>query len=432
MLEPQFERLRSEVGDAVRQPDFLAVRRRARQVRRRRTLTAGMASLATVLTAAGLGHLVPSGPADRHPAGPAPAISGEPSNAWPRLASATTAGKELYSVLAPCGDCDSELYASSDGGSSWQARTVPPVSGDIDLPRTVTLIPLATKVIAWSERGTVHFGEAVESSVPAPGKTPRTEVAPPTRFHRLWITTDGGRTWRRAAVDTPPLASVPEESKPVDCQLLRITTCAVAAVDPVTGRFAPLVSQPDDITVLPGWTSRINVSPSESLWVPGLDPATNKPAVASSSDGGRTWHTHVFHDAVAPRADHRTEAVPHVAAGSTDTAYVLTYGAENLMQAHYTVDGGLTWQAGDSTRVARYSGDFVARDGSHILLTGIGAVTARGTGRYAPVTLSGYPENPTGTTQVASQQSVERYLVTSATQPYLSQDGLSWRPVRHP
>jgi hypothetical protein len=29
------------------------------------------------------------------------------------------------------------------------------------------------------------------------------------------------------------------------------------------------------------------------LWVSGLDPATHRPAVAVSRDGGRTWTTHM-------------------------------------------------------------------------------------------------------------------------------------------
>jgi len=444
MLEPHFERLRSEVGDAVRQPDFITVRRRAGQVRRRRIVTSGAVFLSSVLTATVLGYAVQSGTDERGMAGPAPAASGVPDAVWPRMTSVANAGADLYGVLVPCMGCDSELYVSSDGGASWQRRTVPPQPEDAGTPRMAALISLAPGMVAWRDGRSVSIDEALNSASPSSAASPSTSSASPTTFDqhvgfrmvdRLWITSDGGRAWRRAVVDTQPVAAVPDGTRPVGCELLQVPACAVAVIDPATGRFAPLASQPSGIIVLRGWTSQVNVPLDGRLWVPGLDEATKKPAVATSSDAGRTWRTHVFTDGV-PAVFHQgvpgTMYLPRVAAGSGATAYVLTYRADDVVDAHYTTDGGMTWRAGDTIRVALSSDEFVTADGSHIVDGDTGFVAARGTGRYTPVTLSGYPEDPTQTTQVTSRQAAERYLVTSETGPYLSKDGRTWRRVRLP
>jgi hypothetical protein len=435
MLEPHFERLRSEVGDAVHQREFITVRRRAGQVRRRRTVAAGAMFLATVLTAAGLGYAVHRGPHERGMASAVPATSGVPDDTWPRMTSVTNAGTDLYGVLERCMTCALQLYVSSDDGASWQRRTAPP---DPEVPAGA-LFALAPHMVAWHEEGNAPVYRLLNPPSPASGENPPT--ADP-----LWITRDGGRTWRQTVVDTQPVAAVPKGTKPVDCALLHISTCAVGVIDPATGRFAPLASQPTGITVRPGWASQVNVPLDGRLWVPGLDPVTNKPAVATSSDAGRTWHTHVFTDAVAAVVDHGAVGVaylPQLDAGSGETAYVLTFRADHVVDAHYTTDGGMTWRADDTIRGVWWytyiSLGFVAADGSHLVATGTGInatgtgfVAARGTGRYTPVTLSGYPVDPTQKVQLTSRQAAERYLVTSSTGPYLSKDGRTWRRVRLP
>jgi hypothetical protein len=437
MAEPRFERLRSEVGDAVRQPGFITVRRRARRIRRRRAVTSAAVFLATVLTATGLGYAAHRGPDDRGGIGSAPATTGIPDDGWPRMTSGTAAGTDLYGVLERCMTCESQLYVSSNGGASWQRRTLP------HDPRITAgaLFALAPHMVAWHEDGNAPVYGVFNPASPAAGASPATAETDP-----LWLTRDGGRTWRRAVVDTQPVAAVPAGTKPVDCALLHVSTCAVGVIDPATGRFAPLAAQPTGITVRPGWASQVNVPLDGRLWVSGLEPVTNKPAVATSSDAGRTWHTHVFTDAVAAVVDHGAVGVaylPQVDAGSGETAYALTFRADHVVDAYYTTDGGMTWRAGDTIRGVWWytyiSLGFVADDGSHIVATGTGInatgtgfVAAGGAGRYMPVTLSGYPVEPSQKVQITSRQAAERYVVTSLTGLYLSKDGRTWRRARLP
>jgi hypothetical protein len=329
---------------------------------------------------------------------------------------------------------------SSNGGQSWQRRPTPPAPGNAPGPRTASLVALAPGLVVWLEGRYLTAAEhqVLTSAYPS-GVRP--EFPPGERpEYRPWITRDGGMTWQRAPIDTQPVAAVPDGVRPVDCALFDSTTCRIGVIDPVTGRFAPLAAQPTGITVRERWADEINVPFDGLLWVPGLDPVTNKPAVATSSDAGRTWHTHVFSDGVtavpAPDGTTATMYLPKVAAGSGNAAYVLTHRSGDVLDAHYTTDGGLTWRDGDTIRNWLHSAGFVAADGSHIVATDTMLLAGHGTGRYAPVTLPGYPKDPAGypqdpaLTQVASPQATAPYLVNSDDGPYLSEDGRTWRRVR--
>ncbi|WP_436528765.1 hypothetical protein [Actinoplanes sp. HUAS TT8] len=427
MREPQFDRLRSEVGDAVRQPDFSTVRSRAGKVRRRRAVTTAAAFLATVLSVTGVGYSVQTSPNEVGLADTAPAPTESPGSVWFPETSVTNAGTSLYRLVEPCRDCDMRLYVSSNAGKSWQQRPIPPATSGETGPRTASLVALAPGLLVWRERHNLTVAEVQALASGTPLST----------GNRVWITRDGGSTWQPAVIDTQPVAAVPDGVRPVDCAVLDVPTCRVGAIDPVTGRFAPLATQPAGITVQEWWTGVVDVPIDGNLWVPGLDPATDKPAVATSTDGGRTWHTHVFTGAATAVLGSGGTAgmyTPRIAAGSGRTAYVLTYRTGEEYASHYTTDGGLTWRDGDTIHVYQVSPGFVTADGAHILTTYAGLVAGRGTGRYTSVTLPGYPKEGTGhpvdpgLTQVAPGA----YLMNSDDGPYLSEDGRTWRLIRLP
>jgi hypothetical protein len=432
MREPQFERLRSEVADAVRQPEFSTVRTRAGKVRRRRATTTSAVFVVTVLAAASFGYTVQNSPPDYGSLDPVPEVTCTSDCSWPWMTASASAGSELYGVVTRCQDCDSELYVSPDGGGSWQQRSVPPAPGDVPTPREVSLVAPGPGLLAWSERSLIPRDAVQTRSTGGPTAGPTA----PTSAPQTWISRDGGQTWTRPAAATEPADAVPAGARPVDCDLVERPACEVGVIDPASGRFAPLATQPTGIALEPGWTDQISVPSGGRLWVPGLDPVTRKPAVATSSDAGRTWHTHVFTGGAALPADSGWPAAlftPKVAAGSGATAYALTSRDDGTYDTYHTTDGGTTWKAGASVQRVGFLPGYVAADGSHVMTTDTGVIAGRGDGRYTPITLTGIPEAAMRTVRITTEQADHPYLMpSSGTDAYLSKDGLAWQEVRLP
>ena len=420
MREPLFDELRDYAGNAVRQPDFADIRQRARRVRRRRVLASGAAVVATVLAASGLGYAAVSHP-DR---GPHAAVA-KPGESPQLTAVAATGPDDLYALVARCSGCAPELSASDDAGTTWRRRTEPPAPADAGVPRIASIVSLGPGILAWRD-GRVLSITDLQTEAKAPWKGPN---------DRLWITVDGGRTWRRAGIDPKPVAAVPPGTRPVDCGLAGpVSPCRIYAVNPATGRFAPLADQPTGIDIESGWAGQTNVPLGARLWVPGLDPVTRKPAVASSGDGGRTWRTHVFADGVPAVANDGWTAakyLPTVAAGPGGTAYVLTYREDIRRDTHSTADGGATWKSGTVLPEIPDAG-FVTADGAHVVDAGRQFLAGRGDGGYARVTLTGYPARLLQLTQSVSHQAAGRYLVSSTPDLALSDDGWTWRRIATP
>ncbi|KUL42072.1 hypothetical protein [Actinoplanes awajinensis] len=407
MLDSQFDRLRAEVGGAVRQPDFDSVRDRA-AVRKRRRRTAAV--VVAVLIATGFGFAV-----NRGPAAPDQVATVDPEPGYPRLIGLTSAGNDLYALQEPRPDSAAELHVSPDGGATWASRDLPPMAVDADPSREGTFTALSTGLVLWRENNV--------------GATER---------DRFWITRDGARSWTRPEIGTQPVDTVPDGVRPVDCALLGVTTCTVGVVDPDTGRFAPLRNQPTGLSPEFSVNGDVMVPFDGQLWVPGMDPDTQRPAMASSSDRGRTWHTHVFTDAVPdeprPGDDFMSSIrfVPELAAGSGGAAYVLTFRSKDLIDVHHTTDGGLTWQVGDTIQGALLSAGFVTPDGTHVASRTTDFVAGQGTGPYTPVTLRGFPGNPLYRVQVSGPGTTAPYVVVTETAAYRSENGLTWQQIRLP
>ncbi len=408
MLDSQFDRLRAEVGDAVRQPDFDSVRNRV-AVRKRRRRTAAV--VVAVLVAAGFGFVVNGGPA-----APDQVATVDPEPGYPRLIWLTSAGNDLYALQEPHPDSAAELHVSQDGGATWTSRDLPPMAADADPSREGTFTALSTGLVLWRENNV--------------GTTER---------DRFWITRDGGRSWTRPEIRIKPVDTVPDGVRPVDCTLLGITTCTVGVIDPDTGLFRPLRNQPTGLSTEFSGDADVTVPFDGQLWVRGVDPDTQRPAVASSSDRGRTWHTHVFTDAVPdatrPGDDVMPSGVlflPELAAGSGATAYVLTFRSQDLIDVHHTTDGGLTWQVGDTIQGALLTAGFVTPDGTHVVPRSTGFVAGQGTGRYTPVTLRGFPGNPLYRVRVSKPGTTAPYVVVTETAAYRSENGLTWQQIRLP
>jgi photosystem II stability/assembly factor-like uncharacterized protein len=437
MPEGHFARLREYADDAARQPDFDTIRRRAVQVRKRRrnaasTVVAGVT--AAVVAAVGLSV----GPREggEPVASPSASASWDENAGWPRWIDIEAAGPdELYAVFERCRTCGPEFYVSTDAGRAWQRRTVPPAEGDAKT-RLAALVSVAPGVLVWTQAVLLIVGTDPSGEPSGPGST---AIYSPGTSQTTWITLDGGKTWKRPEISEQPVDAVSPGTRPVDCgALAQNEPCLLYAVDASTGRLSPLATQPTLITYTSGWLRfQTDVPIGGQLWIPGLDPATKKPAVAASSDGGRTWKTHAFADGVAADPTQGgltpTMYLPTVAADTGGTAYAMLYRDDHSQSPYRTTDGGATWQpvAGGPLPEVPDAG-YLTADGAHVVKNGEDFVASRNGGRYGPVTLSGYPLELRKLTQVTSQKAAGRYVVTSGDVCYISDDGWAWRKVRMP
>jgi hypothetical protein len=117
-------------------------------------------------------------------------------------------------------------------------------------------------------------------------------------------------------------------------------------VHPDTGRFAPLAVQPSGIILTDAAFSRAHVPLGAALDVPGLDRAGRRPAVAASTDGGRSWRTTTLPGGDAAKSANYADAGfiwPGVAGGADGTAYA-DVPRESGDLVYRTTDGGRTWQ----------------------------------------------------------------------------------------
>ena len=425
MPEPHFEGLRSYTENALRQPEFAAIRTRARRVRRRRAVASGAAVVAAVLAVTGIGYAAAAGPNGGRPQVADSEPAADPDK--PQMSDVVaTSPNDLYGLLRRCVACGPELFASKDAGATWQPRELPPPIKESVDPRDATLVALGPGVLAWQERRRLTIDE-VEKRVRelSPGGTPK----------GLWITLDDGRTWQPSQVATKPVAAIPAGTRAVDCGLVGQTSpCKVYAVDPATGRFAPLAVQPSGISLEPGAPDLMNVPLGGSPWVTGLDPATRKPALATSTDGGRSWRTHVFTDGVKAVSDEgftATMYLPSIAAGAGGLVYALTYHSDTEQVPHRSTDGGKTWTAGPPVPQSPDAG-FVTTDGAHVIKNGAAFLSARNGSDYRPVTLAGYPQRLLSLTQVTAQSAPGRYLVNADELLATSDDGRTWRRLKLP
>jgi hypothetical protein len=432
MRESHFDGLRAYADDAARQPAFAVIQRRAGRVRRVRRVRAVAPAAVAVAIALFAINLNPDA-GSPEVAFPTPSSSVYPDTGWPRITDVTATGSaDLYAIYERCRDCGPQLYASHDAGATWQRRSVPPVPADAAWAQIESLGP---DTLVWRYGRTLRLQDVFPSSAtPAQAVAKAAAAAASPSATERWTTIDGGRTWRPAVVDAKPVPAAPPGTRLISCDLLgQPSPCRIYAVDPASGRFAPLAHQPTGITFGQLGTGMALVPLGAKAWVTGLDPTTHKPAVASSSDAGRTWHTHVFTPAVTDETGINSSGMhfAQVAAGTDGTAYALINRDDNLQDAYRTTDGGATWRPVPGGALADADvGGMVTADGAHVvkLLSGPEFLASRDGGRYQPVTLPGYP----GDLRLLTQQAAGRYMEFTDSNLYISDDGWTWRRVDVP
>ena len=435
MPELGLSELRDYTDHALRQPDFDTIRQRTRSVRQRRAVTSGAGTVVAVALLTAVGFVASDRFPDKGPVA-APALSGDPSSDETPRATVVTAGSDLYVLTRACRDCPPRLYGSAEM-DSWQERSVP--APDSRVRNSVTSIGLASIVglgpdtLLWTGPRVLTLSDLQAPDRERPGDPITADRLPPVQ---PWITVDGGWVWRLPTIEPTPVAALPPATRPVDCvQITRDAGCPIYAVDPATGRFAALATQPTGITVEPNWSSLVNVPLGGQLWIPGSDPVTGKPAVATSADGGRSWQTHVFTSGLTAETDDGghtpTMYLPQVAAGMDGTAYALTHRHDGRMDAHRSTDSGVTWQQVDTVPEAPDAGHLTT-DGAHVVKTGTEFRASRDGGRYERANLPGYTDSVRRLTQVTARQADRRFIVSTGTTTLLSTDGWRWQTIPLP
>lgn len=264
-------------------------------------------------------------------------------------------GGRLYAVITRCGpsDCTTQLLGSDDAGATWTVRQA-------------------------------EFGKGYDWQVTAPAAdvlyravTRIDPTSPITPVEELTLSRDGGRTWTDIQVTDTAVAAVPANGW-LECKAEGQNACTrLTVVDPDTGRTAPLANNPDLEL-----NSVVSLPATAGFWVVGFDRGKNRPAVAVSTDRGRTWTVHTFSEAprdagiLAASADGVTGyAILGQYHPGTTTGTNPTPGPNTSTNWVYrTDDAGRTWQRDDRdgplpTTIIESGRHYVAADGTHFVMT---------------------------------------------------------------
>ncbi|MEU2615075.1 sialidase family protein [Micromonospora sp. NPDC007271] len=390
-----------------------------RRRRRRRLATATCASAAALATiaAAAASLLAPGKPVERPPVAgrTIPAVGSDPHVGqlvqWAGAADAN----HLYRAFStctgppPCSKARFQLTGSDDGGHTWSERGTPR-----------EILNLA-----------VLDAGALVGVVPPQGQAHGVTTT-------VMTSTDGARTWT-AVQPAAAVHGVPDGSTAICWPQARDGSCALQVVNPGLHQIGALAEQPP-LKAYPPDELVIRKSGGR-LWVGGIDPATGRPAAATSADSGRTWSVHVFAD--APPCSSEGCRPPSLASGGGATVYAVTEGGSKQAIYRGTAGagpGGTSWQRltmAERIPQRRGLGSFVAGDGTHVLYQLVDDPdqntdvyrfwAARADGGYESVELTGLP---------ASAGPIRRtpngwfYALSHADGGlYGSTDGWHWSPV---
>jgi hypothetical protein len=374
MIDQRYRDLAGAAEEAARPPEFASVRRRAGRVRARRR--AGGALATAVLVASGVAGFAALRPS---------AEPWDPATSGGRILAADAAdANHLYAVRRECGRCLPELIASSDGGRSWTKRSQ--LENTDDSPALMVLSPKVV-LLHWASL-TNSSGAPVNSEPEAGGPPATADPGAGGGAIETRVTVDGGRTWRRPPTSEKPVTAVAKHMRLLDetygMRRGDPSQFPVFAIDPESGQIAPLANQPPV-----HYREVVDVPAAAGLWVTGADPATDKPAISVSRDGGRTWRTTVFraeNPVVLRRADPGVTtpsgpamsigiSPPHMATSDGRLAYATmpTQGGPGKVVVpgiYRTTDGGAHWErTGDLRMPAPLLGSrsTVIADGTHVL-----------------------------------------------------------------
>ncbi len=301
----------------------------------------------------------------------------------------------------------------------------------------------------WSSRGTMTHPPIVLGGQTLIRYSGGTGTPPPTADPTLAfeLSTDGGVSWHKSAGEGTPIDAVPPGGF-----LHSGFARGLMVFDPAQGRLRRLANQP---TLRFGFGGSVALLP-KGIWVSGLNPATLRPAVAVSHDGGATWTQRDLPGSkVIPQPTLPTgELDPNSGTGpqlqlipkDDTTAYVTLWdgsdphpappipGTENYgwLRTYRSTDGGFSWQAvsAESTTPS-YSGAWITTDGRIVV-----ALQGRDVGG---VVMDTYAASTDAVTYAAaappglpdSLRFIDGSIAFTGHEVYATGDGWTWREVWH-
>lgn len=331
-------------------------------------------------------------------------------------------------------ECEGWLSFTQDGGESWSGlRELPPVSGE-SFPEGSDTPPPGDDPRCFAPRVIPVGGETLVMPVTLQSIPGREWVDPPTTS---FISRDGGRSWQEYQ---PQLRT--EEAVPHGVRLERHcvdTTCEQARLgwyDPATGDRVVLRHDPP--VVPDGKGGGPLVASDGSIWLAGTGPDGDY-VISVSRDRGRNWQTEpvVDLDLRTGDGDGGPGSMDGVGVVPTDgrTVYAAlrqASGGRAETFLYRSDDGGGTWhRSPQPLPFDDVSAIWGSPDGALLVVDGSGVhrISTDGGKSFAAAAVPVWDVSPIVGGFFGSA------LDDSATDPiagYLSEDGVTWQPVRIP
>ena len=303
----------------------------------------------------------------------------------------------------------------------------------------------------WTQRGLTEPALTVVGPQALLRYEPSASSVPPFELSR-----DGGATWTALGPNGPQVNDVPHGGIVVD-----LSPIAFTIFDPAEGRLQQVHL---DVALAVSWLAfQPRSGDAQTIWLPGGDAATGRPAVAVTHDGGASWTQQVL-----PNTEQLADPLPsgadpglsysarHITGLIADTdgrtAYVTIYDREadqdgtvrsadpaipgtegwGWFRAFQTTDGGATWVEVDNGAVVpSYSHGWLTRDGRLVLHLAGRELERDATAEYV-VSADGRdwvvatpPGLPVAVFDVDGSVAYTDHAM------YVSDDGWTWREVWH-
>ncbi|MDQ3790805.1 MAG: glycoside hydrolase [Actinomycetota bacterium] len=393
-LDSRLAALRDDLHGSITPPELVRLTARARQRTTRRRMQIG--AVAAVVAVSVAVPVLRALPDDHRPATPP-----LPDSMTIQLDFADT--DHGYALGSDCpvpeGSCTLTLFATTDGGRTWERRPLP------DHDKRYSL------------------GDV---SVLGADRVVLSRVSEKKQWARV-VSDDGGRTWHDASAG-PAAAPAPipdgtwlqtvcvgDEQDAAGCRI------GVGTLSEDPERVAPAPSQPPLIEPVIGRSA----TEGGRYWAAGVERSSGRWAISVTSDGGRTWQTTRVSLPGEPAMIDAWSVVENDGVMYATLQGSIAKGPFGLLAVFRSTDGGVTWtntwRATPKTVLQAMLGSAVATDDGRLLVysatTGTHESTDGRTFTRSEVTIPGEVQWTRG--GYVAQRGPHTYA--------MSTDGIRWR-----